>query len=257
MIWSYHFTGNEQEVLGEAVAEQIVPRLWFFFICRYMACVVISMIIVKMICPCPMVHSSVSHSLEIAGKWRKTVMKGKYNFFSYFLSLRKYPFNCFDYLLLCNIWVAYMRLFFSWIGSSKISHTTGKHCTGQRVATNFLFIYIHTQGIRLWGSSKCGHSLWLTLKTPGAGRRCWGTVRADCCQGQGDKYDKTAKRMVASPARAHPTLCKQGRPKGGSQGWPRVHITTQVGSDKMVWGPRSSWEVNPLVRVKFNESNEG
>lgn len=56
---------------------------WFFFICRYMACVETSMIIVKMICPCPMVHSSVPHSLEIAGKWRKTVMKGKCNFFSY------------------------------------------------------------------------------------------------------------------------------------------------------------------------------
>lgn len=60
-------------------------------------------------------------------------------------------------------------------------------------------------------------------------------------KGQGAKCDNTAKRTVASPARAHPTLPEQGkqdRPKGGGQGQPRIQITTQVCSDKT--GLRSS-----------------
>jgi len=54
-------------------------------------------------------------------------------------------------------------------------------------------------------------------------------------KGQGAKGDNTAERTVASAARVHPTLPKQGkqgRPKGGIQGQPRVQITTQVCNDK-------------------------
>lgn len=74
-------------------------------------------------------------------------------------------------------------------------------------------------------------------------------------KGQGAKCN--AERTVASTAWAHPTLLeqgKQGRPKGRSQGQPGVQITTEVCSDKT--GLRSSWEVSPLVRIKFSESNE-
>lgn len=44
-------------------------------------------------------------------------------------------------------------------------------------------------------------------------------------------------------------------PEGGSQTQQRVQVTTQLRRDEA--GPRSRWEISPLVRVRFSEHNQG
>lgn len=153
-----------------------------------------------------------------------------------------------------------MRLFSSWIwNSKKIPHH--RKLLHRPEGNHSHSIDLHTLGELGFGAV---HSVdiafvYFMLKTPRAGRWVLGKSEGQLLpKGQGAKCDNTAKRTVASPARAHPTLPEQGkqdRPKGGGQGQPRIQITTQVCSDKT--GLRSSWEVTPLVRVKFSESNEG
>lgn len=65
-------------------------------------------------------------------------------------------------------------------------------------------------------------------------------------------------KAVATPARVHPALSeqgKQGSPTDESQGQPgSVQVTTEIRCGET--DPRSSCEVNPLIRFKFNENNE-
>lgn len=132
------------------------------FACRYKACVVTSTIIIKMICPCPMVQLSVSHSLEIAGKWKKTVMQGKHYFVPSIFLWNTLPLLALSILQLCNIRTVCMRFFSSTVKSSKEKNiTTRNHHTGQMEITAIFLILTHTWGIKLWSSPQCGHSLCL------------------------------------------------------------------------------------------------